>query len=72
VLVLVTFAVSSAACWPIGRYFNRNRPPKVFDEDWAWRGQTTAHSAFFIRLEFAGLVGIPVLIVVAIFGIDGP
>jgi hypothetical protein len=32
--------------------------------DCAWRGETPASSTFFVRLEFAGLVG------VAVFGVD--
>jgi hypothetical protein len=70
VLAVCTFVVSSTICWPIGRYFNRHLPPGLFDADWVYRGQTTAHSTFFIRLECAGLVGIPLLIVLAIIGLD--
>ena len=69
-LAVCTFAVSSALSWPIGRYFNRHLPVQVFDADWAWRGRTTAHSTFFVRLEFAGLVGLPILIIVAVGGLD--
>jgi hypothetical protein len=69
-LSICTFAVSSILCWPVGRYFNRRLPVQVFDADWAWRGRTTAHSTFFVRLEFAGLVALPFLILVAILGLD--
>jgi hypothetical protein len=64
------FVASSALCWPVGRYFNRHLPVYVFDADWAWRGRTSAHSTFFVRLEFAGLVGLPFLILMAVVGLD--
>jgi hypothetical protein len=70
VLSVCTFAASSTLCWPVGRYFNRHLPIRVFDADWAWRGRTTAHSTFFVRLEFAGLIGLPILTLVAILGLD--
>lgn len=71
VAAIGTFIVSSALCWPVGRHLNRHLPFSVFDSDWAWRGHTTAHSAFFVRLEFGALAVLPFLIAVAFTGVDG-
>lgn len=68
---LLAFVMASIACWPIGRHLNRSLPLRVFDSDWAWEGHTTAHSAFFVRLEYGALAGIPFLIGIAITGWDG-
>ena len=70
VLSACSLVVNFLLCWPVGRYFNRALPVRVFDTDWAKRGRTAAHSTLFVRLEFAWLVGLPFLILVAVLGLD--
>lgn len=66
----ISFAASTLICYPIGRHFNRHLPIKVLDIDWARKGKTYAHSTFFVRLEFAGLVGLPFHVLIAVIGLD--
>src|SRR2546429_155067 len=71
VLSTCSWIAVSVLCWPIGRYFNRELPLRVFDADWARKGRTRAHSTFFVRLEFAGLiVSLPFHLLVAIGGLE--
>ena len=71
VVIACAVIVSSLLCWPIGRFFNRHLPWKVFDADWAWGGRTVAHSTFFVRLECAGLVvGLPIHVMIGLFSWD--
>jgi hypothetical protein len=69
ILAVCSWPCASLLCWPVGRLFNRTLPLQVFDTDWAWRGRTAAHSTFFVRLEFAGLVvGFPLFLILALSG----
>lgn len=70
VLAVCSFVVDAALCWPVGRFFNRRFPVRVFDKA-ALRDRSQAHTTFFVRLEFAGIVAIPFLIYVAVVGLDG-
>ena len=72
VLAVCAATASSLLCWPVGRYFNRHLPPKVFDGSWARKGRPEGHSTFFVRMEYAGLlVGLPLFLMVACLGLDG-
>jgi hypothetical protein len=69
-LAATSWVAGSLLCWPVGRYFNRDLPLRVFDADWARRGRSEAHSTLFVRLEFAGLVGLPFHVLIAVTGLD--
>jgi membrane protein YqaA with SNARE-associated domain len=56
VVGVCSWVLGSLLCYPIGRYFNRALPVRFIDSDLAEHGRTQAHTTFYIRLEFAGVV----------------
>ncbi len=64
--------LASVPCYLVGRFLNRNAPRKFFDLPWSEidpqtkkpiHHPTTGHTLAFIRLEYAGVLAVVVLLV---------
>ncbi len=61
--------VCSALCWVTGRPLNRGLPPRVLavpSKLGSWADPSLGHTLAFVRLEYAGLVALPLYLFIAI------
>lgn len=63
-----SWVVSSAACWLLGRRLNRSLPVRVLGFRSIHDATAEGHTIFFLRLEFGGLVGLPIHVALIAMG----
>lgn len=73
--VFVALLVCSTLCWLVGRPMNKNLPRRIFDpprrvkDPTTGKSQTvgaTGHTLAFVRLEYAGLIAVPLYLFIAL------
>jgi hypothetical protein len=72
---LAALLVCFVLCWIVGRPLNRNLPARIFDVPRRVKDPVTAtpqiegatsHTLAFVRLEYAGLVAVPLYLFIAL------
>ncbi|MFO0844811.1 MAG: hypothetical protein U0797_20835 [Gemmataceae bacterium] len=67
-ILAVSWVVSSALCWTLGRWLNRGLPIRVLGYRSIHDSHTDGHTIFVFRLEFGGLAALPIHILLAVYG----